>query len=213
MSHIPPSESNGALGPDQDLCPSHDNVIADVAPNIIQGSRTRAGIEGQAASPSPPPPYATLPPGCSVSSGIAGQGSYIFTEGFYSQPYFHHHSHPSSSATIFPSDPRLFLNSQPHSQPHNRHQERRTHHDPHSSFYPYPNAHHVHPAQTFGPTPISAMTTMTTLPILPYAFYESPGAADSRARWRFMSAVLVALTVYAFVGFVIGLEVLGERLG
>lgn len=62
--------------------------------------------------------------------------------------------------------------------------------------------------QVFGPTPIAA-----SLPLLPYAFYESSGAAAARARWRFVSAVMVALGIYLFVGAVVGLELLGEMAG
>jgi hypothetical protein len=62
--------------------------------------------------------------------------------------------------------------------------------------------------QAFGPTPIS-----TSLPLLPYGFYESSGAAAARARWRFVSAVMVALGIYLFVAAVVGLELLGEMAG
>ena len=201
MSH---SESNTptGLGPDQDLHPSRGDAV-DVTPNMRR-SHISVGSESQATSPSPPPAYAPLPPGGSGLSGVAGQGSYIYTQGHSSQP-FYPHSHLSPSAGVFPGDPTWFLNIQPH--PHSRHQQ----HD-HFAFHPYPNAHQLQ-VQAFGPTPISAMTTMTTLPLLPYAFYETPGVADARARWRFMGALLVAVAVYVFVGFVVGLEVLGERLG
>jgi hypothetical protein len=193
MSH---SESNTptGLGPDQDLHPSRSDAV-DVAPNM-QRSHISVGSERQATSPSPPPAYAPLPPGGSGLSGVAGQGSYTYTQGHSSQP-FYPHSHLSSSAGVFPGDPTLFLNIQPHPTNSCHHQHR------HFAFHPYPNAHHLQ-AQTFGPTPISAMTTMTTLPLLPYAFYETPGAADARARWRFMGAVLVAVAVSIFVGFVVG---------
>lgn len=73
----------------------------------------------------------------------------------------------------------------------------RTNHTPH----PGPTPH-------FGPTPIS-----TSLPLLPYAFYESYGAAAARARWRFVSAVVVALGIYLFVAAVVGLALLGEMAG
>jgi hypothetical protein len=61
---------------------------------------------------------------------------------------------------------------------------------------------------TFGPTPIS-----TSLPLLPNAFYESSGAAAARARWRFVSAVMIAFGIYLFVAAVVGLELLGEMAG
>lgn len=210
MSHTE-SNAHTGLGPDQDLHPSRGDAV-DVTPNI-QRSHISVGSEGQATSPSPPPAYAPLPPGGSGLSGVAGQGSYIYTQGLYSQPYYRPHSH-LSSAGVPPGDPTLFLNFQPHpnSRHHQHHHHERHAHQPHFAFHPYPNAHHLQ-AQNFGPTPISAMTTMATLPLLPYAFYETPGAADARARWRFMGAVLVAVAVYVFVGFVVGLEVLGERLG
>ena len=62
--------------------------------------------------------------------------------------------------------------------------------------------------QAFGPTPIS-----TSLPLLPYAFYESSGAAAARARWRFVSAVIIALGIYIFAAAVVGLGLLGEMAG
>jgi hypothetical protein len=76
------------------------------------------------------------------------------------------------------------------------------------------HAGHVQPAQVhtrqqaFGPTPIS-----TSLPLLPHAFYESSGVAAARARWRLVSAVMVALGIYLFVAAVVGLELLGEMAG
>ncbi|KAJ3508994.1 hypothetical protein NLJ89_g5457 [Agrocybe chaxingu] len=66
---------------------------------------------------------------------------------------------------------------------------------PQALSYSQPTSHpHSHQHQ-FGPTPISS-----TLPLLPYAYYETPGAADARARWRFVGAAVIALGVYLVIG-------------
>ena len=83
---------------------------------------------------------------------------------------------------------------QPQAQPHGPS-------SPYAQFNTHP---HTHPA--FGPTPISS-----TLPLLPYAYIEAPGAADRRARWRFVSALVVGMGLYVLVGMAVGLEVVGER--
>ncbi|KAF8165666.1 hypothetical protein B0H34DRAFT_247837 [Crassisporium funariophilum] len=66
---------------------------------------------------------------------------------------------------------------------------------PYAQPYPYP-----HP--NFGPTPLSSAQ-----PLLPYAYYDAPGAAVARARRRFVRAVMCAIGVWVFGAFVIGLEV------
>lgn len=78
---------------------------------------------------------------------------------------------------------------------------------PHVSPIPNPLLHPYfsHQHQHFGPTPLS-----TTVPLLPYAHYEPPGAADIRARKRFVRSVMVAFGVWLLVSVIIALEVLGE---
>jgi hypothetical protein len=48
------------------------------------------------------------------------------------------------------------------------------------------------------------------VPLLPYAYYDGPGAADSRARWRFVESFLWAVGVWVLCGVVLVLEVVGE---
>ena len=62
--------------------------------------------------------------------------------------------------------------------------------------------------QEFGAVQIAA-----SLPLLPDPRALSSGAAAARARWRFVSTVMVVLGIYLFVGAVVGLELLGEMAG
>jgi hypothetical protein len=59
--------------------------------------------------------------------------------------------------------------------------------------------HHV--ATGYGPTPLA-----TNQPLLPYAYYESRGSADARARLRFIHALVWAIGLWLMFGFVIGVE-------
>jgi hypothetical protein len=61
--------------------------------------------------------------------------------------------------------------------------------------------HHV--ATGYGPTPLA-----TNQPLMPYAYYESRGSADARARLRFIYALAWAIGLWVIFGFVIGVEVL-----
>lgn len=87
---------------------------------------------------------------------------------------------------------------------------------------PAPNAQHAHPLQIptqvpmgvplpmphahpgYGPTPLA-----TNQPLLPYAYYESRGSADARAKWRFFQALVWGIALWAICGFVIGVELWG----
>jgi len=71
---------------------------------------------------------------------------------------------------------------------------------PNPLFHPYFSHQHQH----FGPTPLSA-----TVPLL-HAHYEPPGAADNRARKRFVRSVMAAFGVCLLASVIIGLEILGE---
>ncbi|EKM79941.1 hypothetical protein AGABI1DRAFT_113185 [Agaricus bisporus var. burnettii JB137-S8] len=54
----------------------------------------------------------------------------------------------------------------------------------------------------YGPTPLA-----TNQPLLPYAYYESRGSADARARLRFIHALVWAIALWLMFGFMIGVEV------
>jgi len=125
------------------------------------------------------------------------------------------HPHPTSSRranahipgplqhTVSMTPPPPYVPLPPASSP-------RTNHTlpPAQGLYPAPHPGPTPHQQGFGPTPIS-----TSLPLLPYAFYESFGAAAARARWRFVGAVMIALGIYLFVAAVVGLVLLGEMAG
>lgn len=64
---------------------------------------------------------------------------------------------------------------------------------------------HTHNAR-FGPTPIS-----TTQLVLPYAYYGPRDTADTRARWRFAGALLLAVGVWSLLGCLVGVELWEER--
>ena len=49
-----------------------------------------------------------------------------------------------------------------------------------------------------------------SVPLLPYAYYDAPGTADARARWRFAESFLWAVGVWVLCGVVIVLEIIGE---
>jgi hypothetical protein len=71
-------------------------------------------------------------------------------------------------------------------------------------------------SREFGPTPLnvppphSNQTMVLSVPLLPYAYYSAPGAADSRARWRFAESFFWAVGVWVLCGVVLVLEVVGE---
>ncbi|KXN89452.1 hypothetical protein AN958_05614 [Leucoagaricus sp. SymC.cos] len=67
-----------------------------------------------------------------------------------------------------------------------------------------PQGPSLHPG--YGPTPLG-----TNQPLLPYAYYESRGSADARARWRFIQAFSFAMVVWMLLGFIITIEILGDE--
>ena len=166
---------------------SHETSTSPVGVNT---SRSRANTQHlqlphapviqHTASQSPPPPYVPLPP---VNSGgpNSTSGSNSHPQGFYG-PVLHQGNYPSSGFPVVPGTPYVPL-------------------IPNPLLHPYFSHQHQH----FGPTPLS-----TTVPLLPYAHYEPPGAADVRARKRFVRSIMVAFGVWLLVSVVIVLEVLGE---
>ena len=70
------------------------------------------------------------------------------------------------------------------------------------------------PSRGFGPTPLTVpppnQTMVLSVPLLPYAYYDAPGTADARARWRFAESFLWAVGVWVLCGVVIVLEIIGE---
>ncbi|KDR84071.1 hypothetical protein GALMADRAFT_695900 [Galerina marginata CBS 339.88] len=64
-----------------------------------------------------------------------------------------------------------------------------------------------HPSSGFGPTPL---TSGHPLLAVPHAYIGAPGAADRRARWRFVGSFMCALVLFVAVGAVLGLGLLGE---
>ncbi|KIM46492.1 hypothetical protein M413DRAFT_316135 [Hebeloma cylindrosporum] len=87
---------------------------------------------------------------------------------------------------------------------------------PYPSSYPYHTTFPTTPSRGFGPTPLTVSppnqthTVVLSVPLLPYAYYEVPGTADARARWRFAESFLWAIGVWVLCGFVLVLEVVGE---
>lgn len=64
---------------------------------------------------------------------------------------------------------------------------------------------HSHPE--FGPTPL---TSEHPLLAVPHAYIGAPGAADRRARWRFVGSVFCAVVLLMSVSGLVALGALGE---
>jgi hypothetical protein len=72
-----------------------------------------------------------------------------------------------------------------------------------NGFYQPPRPQHHN---LYGPTPLSSS------PLVPYAYYDahsphSLSEADSRARWRFLGAVVWGFCIWMLIGLVVGAEV------
>ncbi|KAF8914303.1 hypothetical protein CPB84DRAFT_1758917 [Gymnopilus junonius] len=64
-----------------------------------------------------------------------------------------------------------------------------------------------HAPPEFGPTPL---TSGHPLLVVPHAYIGAPGAADRRARWRFVGSVFCAVVLLMGLSGLVGLGVLGE---
>ncbi|KAF5321995.1 hypothetical protein D9619_000560 [Psilocybe cf. subviscida] len=156
------------------------NRTGEVSPAGRQQAPTM--IKPSSPPHSPPPAYASLPPLADPYAPPPSQPGRPGSAASTSSSQTIHAPLPPQLPPTFPSTNGLYtpIPSQP------------------------PTATHQH---AFGPTPLPL-----ALPHggLPYAYYEPVGAADTRARRRFLRAFLLGFGIYFLFISALGLEFYGE---